>query len=297
MTTTPLSADPVRRLPPVLGIYEKALPAGLDWPGRLRTACEAGYDFVEMSIDESDARLARLDWSARERAAFRAAVAEAGSRVPSICLSGHRRFPLGSADRAVRERGRDIMKKAIDLAVDVGIRTLQLAGYDVYYESSTPDSVERFGEGLREAVELAERSEVCVAMEIMDTPFMGTISRWLAWAKLIPSPWFQVYPDIGNLSAWADDVAAEIALAKGRIAAVHLKDTLRPGPGFPGKFRDLKFGEGGVDFPAAFHALDDIGYRGAYLLEMWTESSPDPIAEIRAAREWMLARMREGGIA
>jgi len=297
MTKPRPPADPAHRLPPVLGIYEKALPAGLDWPGMLRTAREAGYDFVEMSIDESEARLARLDWSARERAAFRAAVAEAGARVPSICLSGHRRFPLGSADGAVRERGRDIMRKAIDLAVDLGIRTLQLAGYDVYYEGSTPESVERFGDGLRESVELAERAEVCLAMEIMDTPFMGTISRWLAWAERIPSPWFQVYPDIGNLSAWAGDVAAEIALAKGRIAAVHLKDTLRPGPGFPGKFRDLRFGEGGVDFPAAFRALDDIGYRGAYLLEMWTDRAPDPVAEIRQAREWMLARMREGGIA
>ncbi|HRZ90436.1 MAG TPA: hypothetical protein P5117_13225, partial [Spirochaetia bacterium] len=48
-------------LPPRIGIYEKALPAGLDWPGMLRAAREAGYDYVEMSVDETDAPLARLE--------------------------------------------------------------------------------------------------------------------------------------------------------------------------------------------------------------------------------------------
>ncbi|EAM1770752.1 xylulose 5-phosphate 3-epimerase, partial [Salmonella enterica] len=46
-----------------LGIYEKALPAGECWLERLRLAKTLGFDFVEMSVDETDARLARLDWS------------------------------------------------------------------------------------------------------------------------------------------------------------------------------------------------------------------------------------------
>lgn len=50
-----------------LGIYEKALPAGEDWLTRLQLAGELGFDFVEMSIDESDSRQARLDWSSAWR--------------------------------------------------------------------------------------------------------------------------------------------------------------------------------------------------------------------------------------
>ncbi len=46
-----------------LGIYEKALPAGECWLERLQLAKALGFDFVEMSLDETDARLARLDWS------------------------------------------------------------------------------------------------------------------------------------------------------------------------------------------------------------------------------------------
>lgn len=286
-----------QRLAPRIGIYEKALPPGLDWPRMLATARDAGYEYVEMSVDETDRRLARLDWTAPERAAFRTAIATEGIPVPSICLSGHRRFPFGSADPVIRAKAADIMSKAIDFAVDCGVRTLQLAGYDVYYEPSTPESLARFEEGLARSVELAERAQVCLAMEIMDTPLMGSISKWLKYARKIPSAWFQVYPDIGNLTAWGNDVAQELELAKGRIAAVHLKETLAVRPDFPGQFRDVPFGTGCVDFPAAFRALDSIGYRGSYLVEMWTEKAPDPVAEIVAAKSWILARMREGGIA
>ena len=45
-----------------LGIYEKALPKNLSWPERLVLAKSCGFDFVEMSVDETDERLSRLDW-------------------------------------------------------------------------------------------------------------------------------------------------------------------------------------------------------------------------------------------
>ncbi|HZO36829.1 MAG TPA: hypothetical protein VFB41_08135 [Solirubrobacteraceae bacterium] len=41
------------------GVYEKALPRTA-WPTILADARAAGFDFVEMSIDESEARPARL---------------------------------------------------------------------------------------------------------------------------------------------------------------------------------------------------------------------------------------------
>jgi len=87
-----------------LGIYEKALPAGECWAGRLQLARTLGFDFVEMSVDETDARLSRLDWSREERLALVNAIAETGVRVPSMCLSAHRRFPLGSEDDRVRQQ-------------------------------------------------------------------------------------------------------------------------------------------------------------------------------------------------
>ena len=42
-----------------LGIYEKALPKSLTWPERLVLAKSCWFDFVEMSVDETDERLSR----------------------------------------------------------------------------------------------------------------------------------------------------------------------------------------------------------------------------------------------
>lgn len=274
-----------------LGIYEKALPAGEDWLPRLQLATELGFDFVEMSLDESDVRLARLDWSREQRLALVNAIAQTGVRVPSMCLSAHRRFPLGSEDDAVRDQGLEIMRKAICLAQDVGIRVIQLAGYDVYYQTANNATRERFRDGLKQSVEMASRAQVTLAMEIMDYPLMNSISKALGYAHYLNNPWFQLYPDIGNLSAWDNDVQMELQAGSGHIVAVHVKDTQ------PGKFKNVPFGTGVVEFERCFATLKESGYCGPYLIEMWSETAADPIMEVKAARDWVKQRMANAGLA
>ncbi|MFC0308925.1 L-ribulose-5-phosphate 3-epimerase [Gallibacterium trehalosifermentans] len=278
-----------------LGIYEKALPKQLSWRERLAIAKACGFDFVEISIDETDERLSRLDWSKQERIDFVKATIETGITVPSMCLSGHRRFPFGSHDEKIRQQAYEIMEKAIQLAVDLGIRTIQLAGYDVYYEEQDEGTIERFAEGLAWAVEKAAANQVMLAVEIMDTEFMNSITKWKAWDKRFASPWFTVYPDVGNLTAWGNDVPQELALGIDKIAAIHLKDTYAVTETCKGQFRDVPFGEGCVDFVKVFETLQALNYRGAFLIEMWTEKAEEPIAEIIKARRWIENKMQEGG--
>lgn len=280
-----------------LGIYEKALPKDLTWPERLILAKSCGFDFVEMSVDETDERLSRLEWTTTQRTLLVAAMLETGVSIPSMCLSAHRRFPFGSRDETVRQNAREIMAKAIKLARDLGIRTIQLAGYDVYYEEHDAGTQQRFAEGLAWAVEQAAAAQVMLAVEIMDTAFMNSISKWKKWDEMLASPWFSVYPDVGNLSAWGNDVSAELALGIDRIAAIHLKDTRPVTEQSPGQFRDVPFGEGCVDFVDVFNTLHHLNYRGAFLIEMWTEKAKEPVLEIIQARRWIEARMQEGGMA
>ncbi|MEY8712646.1 xylulose 5-phosphate 3-epimerase [Mangrovibacter phragmitis] len=278
-----------------LGIYEKALPKNLTWPERLVLAKSCGFDFVEMSVDETDERLSRLEWSASQRAALVESMLETGVSIPSMCLSAHRRFPFGSKDEAIRQRARTIMTQAIRLARDLGIRTIQLAGYDVYYETHDETTLRYFTEGMAWAVEQAAAAQVMLAVEIMDTEFMNSITKWKKWDDLLASPWFSVYPDVGNLSAWGNDVASELRLGINRIAAIHLKDTLAVTAESPGQFRDVPFGQGCVDFVGIFKTLAELNYRGAFLIEMWTEKAQEPVLEIIQARQWIEQRMQEGG--
>ena len=49
------------------GIYEKAFDPQISWPERLERAGRFGFDYLEISIDETDMRLARLEWSKEQR--------------------------------------------------------------------------------------------------------------------------------------------------------------------------------------------------------------------------------------
>ena len=279
----------------LIGIYEKALPAGIGWRERLTLARKAGYDFLEISIDETDERLGRLEWDARTRQALVDDIRASGTPILSMCFSGHRRFPLGSHDADIRTRALDLMEKAIDFAATVGIHVIQLAGYDVYYEASDDDTKRWFLQGLREAGRMAAARQVMLAMEIMDTPFINSISRYLEYDALLGSPWFTVYPDLGNLTAWGNDVEAELEKGFSRIVAVHVKDTLAVTDTFPGKFKEVPFGAGCVDFPKAFRKLKALGYAGPFLVEMWTEKATDPMAEVVAARQWLEEQLVTAG--
>ena len=117
-----------------LGIYEKALPKDIDWIERIKLVKECGYDFVEISIDETDERLARLDWSDEKINRIHKALIDTGVRIPSMCFSGHRRFPMGSINPKTREKAMELMKKAIIFSDKMGIITNQMAVYDVYYD-------------------------------------------------------------------------------------------------------------------------------------------------------------------
>jgi len=272
-----------------LGIYEKALPGGTSWYERLASARDAGFDFVEISVDETDERLARLDWTPSERREFREAIAETGVYVPTMCLSGHRRFPLGSENPETRAKGLEILRKAIELAADTGIRTVQLAGYDVYYEPGNEQTVALFKEGLRQGIVWAERMNVMLAVEIMDTELLNSITKGMAYVNEFNSHCFKIYPDIGNLSSWGNDLDNELEAGKGHMVAVHVKDTR------PGVFKNVSFGEGTVDFHKAFTKLRELNYQGPFLIEMWTETSADPIQEVKNARTWVLNKMQEAG--
>lgn len=274
----------------LLGLYEKALPSEMSWRERLEAVRSLGCDFLEISIDETDERLARLDMSADERAELHRAIFESGVYPHSVCLSAHRRFPLGSADPAVRAKAREIMKKAILFAREFGVRVIQLAGYDVYYEPSTGESLRLFEEGLQYACRLAERYQVMLAMEIMDTELMSSITRYHRWKARLPSPWLMVYPDLGNLSAWGNDTLAELRSAADEIVAVHVKDTLAVTPDHAGTFKGIPFGGGCVDFPACFRQLETQGYHGPYMVEMWHKPSQDWEKTVSSALSYISAQ-------
>jgi hypothetical protein len=71
-----------------LGIYDKTLPVHLTWPQRLADAAGAACRFVEISIDESDERVPRLEWGHTARMGLHRARAGATGSIETMCLYG-----------------------------------------------------------------------------------------------------------------------------------------------------------------------------------------------------------------
>lgn len=255
-----------------IGLYEKAMPPALSWEEKLSFAKEAGYDFLEISIDEKEEKLARLDWSEAERLSLVETMMKVDLPIRSMCLSGHRKYPLGSADPAIRTRSMEIMEKAIQLADDLGVRIIQLAGYDVYYEESTAESKALFLENLKKAAEMAAVRGIILGFETMETEFMNTVWKSMFYVNRVGSPYLGVYPDSGNLTNAAltgkISVLDDLESGRGHIVALHLKETV------PGVFREIPFLTGHVDFQAVIERAWNLGVR-RYVAEMWYVGNDD----------------------
>ena len=267
-----------------LGLYEKAMPSGLTWKEKLEEAKEAGFDFVEISIDETEEKLARLDMSQAERLELVSIMKVVGIPIRTMCLSGHRKYPLGSHDPKIRARGMEIMEKAIGLADDLGIRIIQLAGYDVYYEDSDEETKQYFADNLKRAVEMAARAGVVMGFETMETVFMNTVGKAMEYVDSASSMYLNIYPDIGNITNaaknYGTDVLEDLSSGKGHLVAMHLKETV------PGVFREVPFGQGHVDFGKAIEEAWKLGVR-KFVTEFWYTGSSGWRTELRGAHDRM----------
>ena len=270
-----------------VGLYEKALPRDLTWGERLRLTQQTGFDFLEISIDDTDERVARLTWTAAERRSLRKLVENTGVKIQSLSLSAHRRFPLGSESAETRAKALEIFKKSIDLAVDLGVRYLLIGGAEDYYQEVNQGSIDRFLENLGQGFEWASASGVMLALENWDIQ-INTMPRVMEYVKYFNSPWFQTYTDLGNLIYAGVDVVSQLEYVKGHIAALHVKDTL------PGQLRYVSPGEGKVPFVDAFEKLAQDGFQAPVVLELWTEEFPDAVQIVEQAGKFIRARMKEG---
>lgn len=257
-----------------LGVYEKALPAEIPLTEKLLIAKECGFDFFELSIDESEERLSRLCWSREQALTLRAAAEKANIGLDTLCLSAHRKYPLGSADPALRKRAEEIFEGALQLAGTLGVRIIQLAGYHVYYEPPAPESEPLFLAGLQRWAQAAAARGVMLGLETMETPFMNTVEKAMAFVRAVASPWLQVYPDVGNVYNGSKAPLQDLLTGRGHIVAAHLKETA------PGVFRNLFPGEGQVDFKKAVETLVSMGVT-KFNAECWHRPGEDFISRLR----------------
>lgn len=263
-----------------IGLYEKAMPPTLSWREKLEAAKEAGYDFLELSIDATEEKINRIDMPRQERLKLVESMYEVGLPVRSMCVSALTKYSIGNDDESLRIRGMVILEKAIELADDLGIRIVMIPGYDVYYGESTSQTKQLFLENLQKAVHIAAKYGVLLELETMENDFMNTVWKAMYYVRQIDSVYLGIYPDAGNMKnaavALGMDEAEDLQMGKGHITSLHLKETV------PGKFREVPYGKGHVDFEKIIRAAWKIGVR-KYVTEFWYQGSLDWEQDLREA--------------
>lgn len=254
-----------------IGLYEKAMPDTLTWKEKFLAAKEAGYDFVEISIDASEAKIQRVYMSKEERFELVSLMYETGIPLHTMNMSSLTKYSLGNDKPEYAARGMEILEKAIELAGDLGVRIVMIPGYDVFYEPSDFETKKRFLKNLKKAVKWAEKAGVLLGFETMENEFMNTVEKAMKYVTLVGSPYLKVYPDSGNLTNAAvnykNDVIEDLELGRGHVVALHMKETI------PGKFREIPYGTGHVNFEAMAEKAWDMGVR-KYVTEFWYTGNP-----------------------
>ena len=271
-----------------LGLYEKAMPA-LSWREKLSIAKQAGYDFVELSIDATEERIARVYSSMAERIELRRLTEELSMPFGTLNASALTRYSLGNEDAFLCSRGIEIAKRSIELAADLGIRVVMIPGYDVYYGVSTPDTSARFIQNIRRLTALAASAGVQLGFETMENEYMNTVEKAMCIVSAVANNYLQIYPDIGNMTnaavLYGSDPLADLRLGKGHLVGLHLKETC------PGHFREIPYGDGHVDFPAAIQTAWLLGVR-RFVTEFWYKEGGETPQEVCARFRTLIDKVK-----
>lgn len=262
-----------------IGIYEKALPM-MSWENYFYTVASAGFDFMEISLDDNPSRLERLNLGINECHNIRKLAEDAGLTMQSLCLSAHKRYPLGSCDPNLRKKGMDILKKCINICSFLGIRVILVTGFCVYYEPETKDTLKWYTDSLSEAAQWADSNEIMLAVEPVEKG-LTTVHDVKKVINLIDSPWVRIYADPANMAGLGIDPIPEIRNNIQDCVAMHIREAL------PDYYDNVEFGQGILDFDALFKMLAELNWNCPLMIEMWNHGEPNYYNKIAQARTFI----------
>lgn len=250
----------------LLGIYEKALPR-LSWDEQYKLASQAGFDFIELSVDKN--RLDKLDYTDSQIQEIIDSAKKYNMSLETLTVSANRYYPLG--DIELRDKGIEIVKKSIVLASKLNVKVIQLAAYDVYKKESTNETKKLFKEAIEEILEFNKSYNIILAIEVLeDVDHFNTSKKLVEYLSEVNSQYLKEYADTGNIAYNEYDPLQDLMDAKDYMVAIHIKDAIKHNE------HNIEYGEGTVNFDQIFSYLKKINYKGYLVSECWYEGNYTP---------------------
>lgn len=243
-----------------------ALPKGLSVEEAFKLAKDAGFDGVELNIEEegNPPYSLSIDASEEEVQKIRETAEKVGILLGTTSSGIHWRYRFTSPQEETRKKAIEQTKKRLRINKWLGAKVLLVVPGAVSEEEPYDLAIERAKECIAQLVEEAEKQGVILAIENVWNKMLLSPLEMRDFVDSFGSEWVGAYFDVGNVLAFGFPQQWIRILGK-RISAVHVKD-FKLSVGNIYGFVNLL--EGDVDWKEVMKALREIGYDGFITAEL-----------------------------
>ncbi|MCM2983234.1 sugar phosphate isomerase/epimerase [Niallia circulans] len=224
---------------------------------------DASFDAVELNVSIDGIGLT-MNTSREEAKQIREMAEHYRLRLSSISTNLLWKFPLSHRDEKVREQGRKVVEKQIELAGYIGADTVLVVPGVVNEETSYLDCYRRSQDELRKVLPLAEKHNIHVGIENVWNKFLLSPLEMARYIDEFHSDYIGAYYDVGNTLQYGYP-EQWIAILGERIRKVHVKD-FKLNVGNITGFVPLLAGD--VNWEKVYQALKNIGYKDTVTAEI-----------------------------
>jgi hexulose-6-phosphate isomerase len=191
----------------------------------------------------------------REEAA--SAQASTGVKIHGVIDSVHWHTRLSDPDPAVRDKGVEALRTAIDDAKFYGADTVLLVPGKVAdpQNENYEQCYARSQEEIRRVLPQADDANVKIAIEVVWNDFITTPEQLVQYVDDFQTPTVGAYFDCSNMLKYSVPSATWIRKLGKRMLKFDFK-------GYSHDKKWVAIGEGDEDWPEILKALDEVGYRG-----------------------------------
>lgn len=224
----------------------------------------AGFDAVELNLNPIGGVGLTPETTAAEAETIRKLAEQFGIQLRSLSTGLLWGAPLSSKDASIREKGREVVSKQLELANILGMDTVLVVPGVVNPDTSYDDCYRRSQDEIRMLVPLAEKLGVCIGIENVWNKFLLSPLEMARYIDEFDSPYVGAYFDVGNVLQFGFP-EQWIRILNKRIRKVHVKDFSTTVGNITG-FVPLLSGD--VNWPAVRSSLQEIGYDDVITAEL-----------------------------
>lgn len=246
------------------GINQWCYPDGTSLEDVFEFSKEAGFDAVELNLYQPGEIGLTMDTTPGEAEEIVNLASSYGLQLRSISTGLLWQNPLSSPNANVREQGRKVISKQLELASVMGIDTVLVVPGSVSKDVSYDDCYNRSQEELKKVLVEAEKRQVALGIENVWNKFLLSPMEMARYIDELQSDFAKAYFDVGNVLQFGFPEQWIRILGK-RISKVHVKDFSTAVGNITG-FVPLLAGD--VNWPAVVEALEEIGYNDTLTAEL-----------------------------